>query len=243
MIAKVVAYGENRDDAIFALQGELLNCAIWPVASNSGFLVNLLQADQFVDFDLDTGFIDRNLEALVNRPEPSEGILNAALIRLGSDQPAGALAACDLPFEDDLANFRLNAPPNNKGVLFNDQGTSHKFTIGDAIDPAFVHRVGNRAIVPEAGFTYAFSLGPVGGTGQASAADGAILSPMPGKVIAVDVAEGDSVTAGQRLMVLEAMKMEHALTAPFDGTVTELSASVGGQVQVEAVLAVVEPVE
>jgi 3-methylcrotonyl-CoA carboxylase alpha subunit len=64
---------------------------------------------------------------------------------------------------------------------------------------------------------------------------------MPGKVIAVDVTEGDTVTAGQRLLVLEAMKMEHALTAPFDGTVTELAASEGGQVQVEAVLCVVEP--
>jgi 3-methylcrotonyl-CoA carboxylase alpha subunit len=57
------------------------------------------------------------------------------------------------------------------------------------------------------------------------------------------VAEGDAVTAGQRLMVLEAMKMEHALTAPFDGTVTELTATTGGQVQVEAVLCVVEPSE
>ncbi|MEL6532495.1 MAG: biotin/lipoyl-containing protein, partial [Pseudomonadota bacterium] len=81
----------------------------------------------------------------------------------------------------------------------------------------------------------------VRGSGAASAADGAILAPMPGKVIAVDVSEGDTVTAGQRLMVLEAMKMEHALTAPFDGTVTGLEASTGGQVQVEAVLCVVEP--
>ena len=66
---------------------------------------------------------------------------------------------------------------------------------------------------------------------------------MPGKVITVDVAAGDTVTAGQRLMVLEAMKMEHALTAPFDGTVTELAATPGGQVQVEALLAVVVPAE
>ena len=63
---------------------------------------------------------------------------------------------------------------------------------------------------------------------------------MPGKVIAVDVAEGNSVTTGQRLLVLEAMKMEHALTAPFDGIVTRLSASEGAQVQVESLLAVVE---
>ena len=79
--------------------------------------------------------------------------------------------------------------------------------------------------------------------GAAAAHDGDIIAPMPGKVIAVDVAQGDTVTAGQRLMVLEAMKMEHALTAPFDGTVTELAASEGAQVQVEAVLAVVEPAE
>jgi 3-methylcrotonyl-CoA carboxylase alpha subunit len=76
--------------------------------------------------------------------------------------------------------------------------------------------------------------------GAASAADGAILAPMPGKVITVDAAEGETVTKGQRLMVLEAMKMEHALTAPFDGTVAELKASPGSQVQVEALLARVE---
>ncbi|WP_370638028.1 acetyl-CoA carboxylase biotin carboxyl carrier protein subunit [Croceicoccus sp. Ery15] len=66
---------------------------------------------------------------------------------------------------------------------------------------------------------------------------------MPGKVIALDVAEGDSVTEGQRLMVLEAMKMEHALTAPFAGTVRDLAASVGGQVEVEAMLAQIEAEE
>jgi len=63
---------------------------------------------------------------------------------------------------------------------------------------------------------------------------------MPGKVIAVDVAEGDTVAKGQRLAVLEAMKMEHALVAPFDGTVAELAAREGQQVQVEALLARVE---
>ena len=63
---------------------------------------------------------------------------------------------------------------------------------------------------------------------------------MPGKVIAVDVATGDTVSKGQKLLVLEAMKMEHALTAPFDGTVAELAVAVGAQVQVEALLVRVE---
>ena len=80
----------------------------------------------------------------------------------------------------------------------------------------------------------------VDASGGGATGDGDVIAPMPGKVIAVDVAEGDAVTAGQRLMVLEAMKMEHALTAPCDGVVAELSASEGAQVQVEALLARVE---
>ena len=64
---------------------------------------------------------------------------------------------------------------------------------------------------------------------------------MPGKIIAVDVAAGDTVTKGQKLLTLEAMKMEHSLTAPFDGTVAELTVTAGQQVQVEALLVRVEP--
>ncbi|MFY8196017.1 MAG: biotin/lipoyl-containing protein, partial [Novosphingobium sp.] len=240
MIAKVIGFGETREEAISNLEGELLNCAIWPVASNAGFLVNLLRAEAFTDFAIDTGFIDRNLDALVHRPEPSEGILNAALRRLAPDQPQGALASCDLPGEQDLAGFRLNAPTRQTAVLNDDTCVAHTFAVGDGVDPVFVTRAGNFAVVPECGFTYAFSL-RADGTGQASAADGAIIAPMPGKVIAVDVAEGQAVTAGQRLMVLEAMKMEHALTAPFDGVVEGLAVSAGGQVQVEAVLCRVVP--
>ena len=60
--------------------------------------------------------------------------------------------------------------------------------------------------------------------------DGDIEAPMPGKVTAVEVAAGDKVAKGQRLLTLEAMKMEHALTAPFDGTVAELNATAGAQV-------------
>ena len=65
---------------------------------------------------------------------------------------------------------------------------------------------------------------------------------LAGKIIAVEVCEGQQVTEGQKLLTLEAMKMEHTLTAPFDGTVVELNAAPGGQVQVEALLArIVEP--
>jgi 3-methylcrotonyl-CoA carboxylase alpha subunit len=64
---------------------------------------------------------------------------------------------------------------------------------------------------------------------------------MPGKVTAVEVAAGETVTKGQRLLTLEAMKMEHSLTAPFDGQVAELSAAAGQQVREGQVLVKVEP--
>ena len=70
--------------------------------------------------------------------------------------------------------------------------------------------------------------------------DGDIEAPMPGKVTAVEVLQDEKVVKGQRLLTLEAMKMEHALTAPFDGAVAELTAQPGAQVQVEALLARIE---
>ena len=79
-----------------------------------------------------------------------------------------------------------------------------------------------------------------GGAGHHHAHDGDILSPMPGKIIAVEVVQGQTVTKGQKLLTLEAMKMEHTLVAPFDGVVAELAAVAGAQVQVEAVLARIE---
>lgn len=143
------------------------------------------------------------------------------------------------------AGFRLNASAKTKATAYVGTEAREIALLGNDAEPSFsVHVIdGKSAFVNDRGALARIATSPEGGhTGQASAADGAILSPMPGKVIAVDVAAGDSVTAGQRLMVLEAMKMEHALTAPFDGTVAELNASEGGQVQVEAVLAIIEPI-
>ena len=75
---------------------------------------------------------------------------------------------------------------------------------------------------------------------SAQVAAGSLLAPMPGTVVRVAVVAGDSVTAGQPLLWLEAMKMEHTITAPTDGVVTELPVEAGQQVEVGAVLAVVK---
>ena len=234
MIAKVVAQGSTRDEAIYRLGTALEGVAVWPVKSNAGFLFDLVTHQAFASADLTTAFIADHKNELKPMAQPKAEMLNRAASEL-LDQ-----------YEDEnrraLSGFRLNAPANRTlrlrsgkevyAVEPNDERSDHTFSSLAAPDIALVSYRAD---------TFAVSLDHERGTGTASAADGAILAPMPGKVIAVDVAEGDAVTAGQRLMVLEAMKMEHALTSPFDGTVAELNASEGGQVQVEAVLAVVEP--
>ena len=72
------------------------------------------------------------------------------------------------------------------------------------------------------------------------ASDGSLRAPMPGKIVATPARAGDAVTKGQPVIVLEAMKMEHALVAPFDGVVAEIAFTVGDQVAADAVLAKVE---
>ncbi|MFZ5669950.1 MAG: acetyl/propionyl/methylcrotonyl-CoA carboxylase subunit alpha [Pseudomonadota bacterium] len=91
----------------------------------------------------------------------------------------------------------------------------------------------------EHGATFEFHRLPtsIGALGES---DGAILSPMPGKIVSVAVKAGDKVAKGQTLLVLEAMKMEHALAAPFDGVVAELTAVAGGQVSEGVVLVKLE---
>jgi 3-methylcrotonyl-CoA carboxylase alpha subunit len=141
----------------------------------------------------------------------------------------------------DLLGTRLNAAPKRTIRLLCDGEPVEGSLGGNLGAGSLLWPTERGAILVERGWPHLFEVEESRGTGQASAADGAIIAPMPGKVIAVDVAEGQAVTAGQRLMVLEAMKMEHALTAPFDGVVEGLSVSAGGQVQVEAVLAKVVP--
>jgi 3-methylcrotonyl-CoA carboxylase alpha subunit len=147
--------------------------------------------------------------------------------------------------EDDefagLAGFRLNAPPRN-GVALGRGGKFRSVDLECEIAEVSGFRDDNRVVVFSEGQAFAFDL-TARGTVGAAAGDGAIIAPMPGKVTSVEVATGDTVTKGQRLLTLEAMKMEHGLIAPFDGVVAELNASEGAQVQVDALLVKIEKAE
>ncbi|WP_379545651.1 acetyl/propionyl/methylcrotonyl-CoA carboxylase subunit alpha [Qipengyuania sp. DSG2-2] len=247
MIAKMVVHAEDRDDAIDELLKALDASYVSPLKTNQGFLYECLALEEFRNSDLDTGLIENKGDALMSAPEPSQAAIDAAARRFRREDPTwmGELWSRDDKLQTAMFGLRLNAAQrrtinlhsNGKSVVGDTNNYHREFGICATMSPD------DEIFVTERGQTFHFDIRGPDGSGHASAADGAILAPMPGKVIAVDVAEGDAVTAGQRLMVLEAMKMEHALTAPFDGTVTGLSASEGGQVQVEAVLCLVEPVE
>ena len=221
MIAKVIAHGPTRDAARSALTQALDESAVWPLKTNAGFLVKALEHPDFIAARLDTGLIGREGEALMPPARPSDDAL--------------ADAAASLTRGGGLAGFRLNAPVRSEGTFLLD---------GEAVTISYDPRQGGEGaddvLVAQGGQVWCLTPWRAAGAAGADASDGAILSPMPGRVIAVAVAAGEAVTKGQKLLTLEAMKMEHSLTAPFDGTVAQLNASEGGQVSEGTLLVKIE---
>lgn len=242
MIAKIIVHRPDRSSAVAALAEAMDETSVWPVKSNAGFLRRLITDDDVSAARLDTGHIGRNLDQLSARPKASDRSLSDAMNHIAR-QSVGYNAACD-----GLMAFRLNAPAKERQMIMVDgeiQEFAYKPTAqGELYEHGFVdigHPCGE--LLKAYGETYNIEWPRVEGKSVGAASDGTILSPMPGKIIAVAVAQGDSVAKGDKLVTLEAMKMEHTLTAPFDGVVSSLTASIGAQVQVDAVLCVVTPSE
>ncbi|MCW1382430.1 acetyl/propionyl/methylcrotonyl-CoA carboxylase subunit alpha [Novosphingobium sp. KCTC 2891] len=230
MIAKLIVYRDTRSHAIAGLRDTLADGVVGPLVTNSGFLWRLLGHAAFEAGVVDTGLIERNLESLTARPEPSPEALSFAAARL-----AGTPG--DTPWTS-RSGLRLGAPPRREVRMVDQFGRA--FTAELATPLADAWPIEDAVALDENGERFLVRLERTEGGAGGIASDGAIRAPMPGRVISVDVAAGQAVTKGQKLMVLEAMKMEHALTAPFDGTVAELTVAAGAQVQVEALLARVE---
>ncbi|NIJ16795.1 acetyl/propionyl/methylcrotonyl-CoA carboxylase subunit alpha [Sphingobium vermicomposti] len=221
MIAKLIVWGPDRDAARLSLAATLERTVIWPLKTNAGFLVKALHHSDFAQARLDTGLIGREGDALLPAALPSAAALEAAAARLAAPGP--------------MAGFRLNAEPRQDGWFLLD-GAPVKV----ALSASGECKAGRSVIVAENGQSWLLTPWRAGGQGGGEASDGAILSPMPGRIISVAVTAGDKVTKGQKLLTLEAMKMEHSLVAPFDGTVAELNGAEGGQVSEGALLVRIE---
>jgi 3-methylcrotonyl-CoA carboxylase alpha subunit len=231
MIAKIVAWGETRDLAIEHLAGFLDETEVWPVRTNAAFLFNALLQPEFKHAEIDTSFIEKHLDKLVPSTEADDSVRRAA----ATVAILTAEEAAPLP---GLAGFRLNAARQLSVAL-----SGETVALGDDEDVADVSGFSDdeRVVVFHQGQAFEFGLGCRGTGTSHGIHDGEIEAPMPGKVTAVEVSQGENVAKGQRLLTLEAMKMEHALTAPFDGTVAELNAAPGSQVTEGTILVKVEP--
>ena len=252
MIAKLIAKGRDRDEARTRLAESCQTVLTWPVVNNAGFLAALLHHNEFAAGDVDTGFIVRNLEQVTAKPKADERMLGEAakeifFFRGGSYEAlygdrTGPLSRGQV-WRQNLG-FRLNSKPKHVILIDGGEGLVEAALDGSKGDKVWSpHRTSDGVVFVDSGWPYHFTPPRGGGIASGGEADGALISPMPGKIIAVEVRQGDSVTKGQKLLTLEAMKMEHSLAAPFDGVVAELNAAEGGQVSEGTLLARIEKAE
>jgi acetyl-CoA/propionyl-CoA carboxylase biotin carboxyl carrier protein len=253
MLSKVIAYGPDRATALRRLRAALAETVTLGVQTNAGFLRRLLAHPAVVAGELDTGLVERVVDDLVVTDVPEEVYEAAAAVRLEALRPRGD-GWVD-PFSVP-SGWRLGGAPKPAGF-------SLRVTDPVEYTPRGTHTVGDGEVsVTLDGIRHTFHraadwLGrdgdawqvrdhdPVAASlsGGAHAGADSLTAPMPGTVTVVKVAVGDEVTAGQSLLVVEAMKMEHVISAPHAGTVAELDVTPGTTVAMDQVLAVIAPHE
>jgi 3-methylcrotonyl-CoA carboxylase alpha subunit len=135
-----------------------------------------------------------------------------------------------------LRGFRINAPPDDQ-VVVTVGGRVYQTTPATAA--ASVAVIGGSRILFLDGEAWAFGPPVADQSGDAGTGDGALLAPMLGRIVLVDTARGSGVSKGQKLIVMEAMKMELVLSAPFDGVVETVKVKVGDQVTEGTLLAMI----
>ncbi len=238
MIAKIVASGEDREKAIAALREACGQVECFGVKTNAGFLARCLAEPDFISGAVDTAFIANRSERLAPRPAPDEAMANRAADAL-VERPEPASRLTD---QHALFGFRLNAPAQTAvRMLCDGQSVRGYFSREDRavrLERAWEEGARRHVLLFENGEAYEFTLDSgERAEGEVAIGDGAINSPMPGKIVSVMVNRSAGVKKGDALIVLEAMKMEHTLIAPFDAKVVELMAKAGDQVS-EGVLLV-----
>ncbi|MGB3770961.1 MAG: biotin carboxylase N-terminal domain-containing protein [Rhodococcus sp. (in: high G+C Gram-positive bacteria)] len=265
MLAKVISVAPTRSQAATLLAKALLRATIHGVRTNRDLLVTVLRHPAFLAGDTDTAFfathdLSRLSEPVVDERGVGLSALSAALADAAGNR-ASASNGRALP-----SGWR-NVPSGSqrKSYLVGGDEVIAQYRLGrtapitDLDDCDILESSPGRVVLLDGGLRRSFdvatygsevfvdsSLGPVRLERQPRFVDpseavaaGSLLAPMPGSVVRVAAAVGDTVEAGQPILWLEAMKMEHTVTAPAAGVLTEVNVTVGQQVEVDAVLAVV----
>jgi 3-methylcrotonyl-CoA carboxylase alpha subunit len=255
MIAKVIAHGADRDAAIAALDRLLGELVCVGPTTNQTFLRRAVTHPAFVAGELDTGFIARHADTLLPRRDGlPDGAIAAVVTRLlayrRDDERARAAARGEANTPWAIADGWRSNLRKRERLRFRDGDTAIEVVLDQGEDDASLtlpdgqtvdipSGEGDWSVYQDGHLFYAVAAGTqiklerIVGVEEASAragASGGLSAPMPGKVVRVMAGPGDSVQRGQTLMVLEAMKMEHAITAPGDGTVSAVFFAEGEQV-------------
>ena len=259
MIAKLIAQGETRGEALDRLADALDATTVIGPRSNAGFLGRLCRADDFRNGAFDTGFIDAHLDELGAAPQPLDHAAVAfgaqALLANERDRLAERSEGYDSPWDADdgfqLSGARRLIVPLvveghkiNAEVVYQDgEATVSVEGATPALDATAIATAEAVYVLRKGRQTKLAARDLSLDEGAEEGGGGLIRAPMHGKVLAVLVEQGASVTRGQRLAIIEAMKMEHTLTASIDGTVAEIAAAVGAQVAEGAKVMVIVPAD
>lgn len=265
MIAKLITHASDRHSALNKLNNALSTSYVSGCKSNIAFLHRLTTHDGFREGDFDTGLIDRELDALVSiEPPDHELIAVAAMVSSGLLTPADSPDPWDslqgwrqwnsaqqfvhLLWRDQAIECSVHIHNNNELSVQIDQQTLHlnlvsiesnriRVLLDGRIRCFTVLNTETLLTLYSESVAYEFSLPDhfIDDEDSGSSED-KLLAPMPGKIIALSAVIGDAVTSGDRLLVMEAMKMEQTITAPRDGIVAEVCVLEGEQVTDGALL-------
>ena len=260
MVAKLIVHGSTREEALARLDDALAQTHIVGLQTNVQFLRHVVKSPSFTEARLDTALIPREQAVLFDQEPVGLALTAAAVIAraLEDEQRAAGtdpfsrrdgwnshglrLRRFPLSFHGESAEAELRYLHDGAlSLTVNGVGGPLQWSraAGDALDVRFngqrctatVYRHGEdtHVFTPQ-GATRVLLIDAFAHAGEAAADTGRLTAPMPGKLLSFAVKAGDSVTRGQALAVLEAMKMEHTIAAPADGVVQELMSAPGDQV-------------
>jgi acetyl/propionyl-CoA carboxylase alpha subunit len=268
MLAKVISYAPTRRQSALVLADALARAQLHGLRTNRELLVNVLRLPAFLDGATDTAFFDTHGLAELSAPlADAETVRLSAIAAALADAAHNRATA---PVFASIPSGWRNLPSGYQVKTYRDdtdteQTVEYRFTrtaLALRHDPTvqLVSTAPDAVVLANNGVACSFSVarfgadiyvdsarGPVHLVAlprypepDSAVAQGSLVAPMPGNVIRIGAQVGETVTAGRPLIWLEAMKMEHTITAPNDGVLTELNVQTGQQVEVGAVLARVE---
>ncbi|HEY5889426.1 MAG TPA: biotin carboxylase N-terminal domain-containing protein [Acidimicrobiia bacterium] len=268
MVAKVIAHGGTRADATRLLSESLRSARIHTTTTNRDLLVRVLEDREYLEGKIDTHFLERRGIAQLSRPLATEEDEMAAADacaltdQLAARQSARVLVTLPGGWRNQSSIPQRRGYAGKHGeylISYRLDGDQVAFTGGEtariiSLDPGHVafargdtttefevSRYGGLRFVDGPGWASRLVTVPRFPPPEGLESTGSLHSPMPGKIIRIDVAVEDHVEEGDTLVVIEAMKMEHTIKAPYPGTIEAVMFTEGSQVVADAVLVVVRP--